>query len=122
MRAALSLVLILLLAACLPPFAPSPGTAPGVTFTRAPTATGWEFVLLVEEPYPAVRETYVRLVGEDLASEQCEGDSQVLRCTSGVVVSEWRLLVEGRVLNSSLLPFGVVCREECFDLYLTSGP
>ena len=109
------------LVACAP-WAPIPEPAPGVTFTATEHA-GYTVYRL--EVNPPVERAFLRFVGEDLRvtdAPECALVEGALECILGRVESFVELPVAGTVTNDPALPFGVVCRNECYALHLSRGP
>lgn len=118
MRLALAALLALVLSSCAPAFQPQDGTAPGVLLTAMPIDGATTYRVEVE---PAVDRLFLRFVGTDLEvnAEECELVAGAVECIVGAVANWFEVTVGGTVTNDPALPYGVVCRAECYALFLT---
>lgn len=109
-----ALVLLLTAAACAP-FQPEESAAEGVTL--AATADG-VYTLTAD---PAVERVFLRFPGDAVTVEQegCSVVAGAVECILGTT-TEVSITVGGTVTLPPDRPAGVVCREECYALYLTT--
>jgi hypothetical protein len=107
-----------LLVACAPAFQPADGAAPGVTLTRSVDGDLAVFTLTVAPP---VERAFLRLTGSDLDANapECTVTATAIECVIGRVDTTYTLPVAGQLDNDWSLPAGVVCRADCYALYLT---
>lgn len=117
MKLVLAALLALVLSACAPAFQPQDGTAPGVLLTAMPIDGATTYRVEVE---PAVDRLFLRFVGTDLEANapECELVAGALECIVGQVANFYEVTVGGTVTNDPNLPYGVVCRGECYALHL----
>ena len=117
MRLVLAALLALVLSACAPAFAPQEGAAPGVLLTALPIDGATTYRVEVE---PAVDRLFLRFVGTDLEANapECELVAGALECIVGEVANFYEVTVGGTVTNDPTLPYGVVCRAECYALHI----
>lgn len=109
-----ALVLLLTASACAP-FQPEEGAAEGVTLTA--TADG-VYTLTAD---PAVERVFLRFPGDEVAVEQegCSVVAGAVECILGTT-TEVSITIGGTVTLPPDRPAGVVCRDECYALYLTT--
>lgn len=103
---------VLLTAAACAPFQPQEGAAGGVTLTHADGV----YTLTAD---PAVERAFLRFPGDGVTVEHegCSVIAGAVECTLGTTTTA-SIEVGGTVTLAPDRPAGVVCREECYALYL----
>ena len=116
MRPLAILLALGILTACVPAL-PGDTPAAGAILTATEQDVGTLYRVDLEEP---VERLFLRFHGEglDANAPECSVTPSAIECVIGEAQSFYEITVAGDVQNDPALPYGVVCRRDCYPLFL----